>query len=249
MADDLDHGFEPLDLSSFRVTGPNFALDAYHFSRAVLAVLATTDTDAPKLQIEIFDSLGALLIGTDGYSLLGAWVPWPDVDGWDATRRYGAERPAGNVEPSLVLVASDTEGDLPRWAAKYAKASRAKGRPKEQVTVEVGTLTTPEPVLSDEVAPWGIRFGGDSNQIVLPYTMGAGINWRPWAEEVEHGKPADGAIKLGATRFVQLGRLAGISVERTIHLQARDLDDGRGSVVTVDVPGFPHVAGYIAAAR
>jgi len=240
--DDIDPGPEP---SGFTLTGPQFELDAVHLARAVAATLTAVDPDEPRLQLETFPD-GLLVVGTDRYSLLTAWVPWPTGGGWEATQNLGDPRPALDAEPTGIYTAVDDDTTLARWCAHYGKASRAKDKPKERVTIELGELDTEQPVLSADLTPIGVRFGGDSMSTVLPATRGDGaIDWRIFARQVDSAPPAAGHIAIGGNRLAQLGKVANaIGHERTAKLHTREL--AAGAVTVVEFAGFPSVSGFIA---
>lgn len=244
----------PVDTSTFHLTGPTYTLDASPLARALAAALAVTREDDPRVQLEVHLG-GLLIVGTDGYSLLTAWVPWPHGQGgWEATKAHGADRPPAGIEPEASYVVGDPEGDALRWATKYGKARRAKAVPEEVATIDLGTLDDgkPQPPLGDAVTPVGVRLAGPTSMEILPATIGGGIKWPEIATQAATGKPSSEPIPMLGARAVQLGRVANaLGVDRVFYHQTRTLRPGAGpsAVTVVDFPGFPHVTGHIAAPR
>lgn len=245
-----DFELEHVDGSPFHPTGPSYTYDAHWLARGIGSALIAADPEIPAVQLEIHHG-GALIVGTDSYSLLTAWVPNPEPGGCVATKDANAPCPELDEFGGDVYTLHDPDGALARWCAFYAKAGHAKINPREQATITLGKLDRQDqPALADDLEPLGIHVGGGSIQAVLPAQVGPQHDWRHVADTVTQWPTSTRAVLLAGNRAAQLGRLAAlVGEDRTFELQPRTDNRTGGSVVAVTYSGFPTVAGYIASPR
>lgn len=219
-------------------------LDAYHFARAAGAVLAVCDE--PTLQLEIFDGEGILIVATDTarLSLLRAWVPLPDDDGWKATSEIAGPGPGLDEKPDLTVTAALGPIGV-RVLAELAKPKRAKYNAKEHLTVEWGEqIDGGKPTLGGDLKPRIVRFVTDEGTFPAPDPQNP-FDWRQLARDVEDGGSAvlDYGQRISGDWAIAFGKIANaLGTERDLLISPARLGDQ--PFTRVRVPGFPAVRGF-----
>lgn len=219
-------------------------LDAFHFARAVGAVRVAC-ADEPILQLEIFDNEGVLVVGTDKESLLRAWVPMPDPDGWKVTAEVAGLAPKLDEKPTRVVSAAIRPTGL-RLLADLAKAKRAKDNPQEHITIEWGLRREGEqPSLGGDVRARAVRFVTDDDTHIASDPQDP-FDWRPGAREIEDAEAAvlDWGMRISAGWARVFSGIADALGDDDRCLLISPAMVGTQRFSRVSVPGFPPVRGY-----
>lgn len=241
-------GYPGIDLSPFRPTGEAVELDAYPACRAIMAVAAAMDPDEPILQVELY-TRGVVFVGTDRWSYLTAWVPYPVGDaGWEAGEAMADDWPTDT--PLSTIPCRDPYALITKWASLYGKPKRAKEAPKERISIQVGRrLDEDAPTLTEDMAPMAVRFAGPETTTTLTRADEPFI-WAPltqpgWAKPVQAG----GWVRAPGRRHAQIGKLGGLDPDGLVATRAKVITGSGGWVIEVSTSGYPRVQGHVMASR
>lgn len=243
-----DDDYEQPDLAPFRATGEAFELHAYPACRAIMAVAAAMDPDQPVLQVELHQR-GAVFVGTDRWSYLTAYVPYPrDAASYLDLEGLADDWPEPTDIPLSVLTCMDPLGLCTKWAKDYAKPKRAKEAPTERISIQVGTrVDEAQPTLSEDLDPQAVRFAGPDTTCMVS-RIDVAFEWQPSAMP-DWAKPApQGWTRMAGWRLAQLGRLAALDPEGVLATRTKVIRTG-GWVVEVATRGYPEVRGHVMAIK